>query len=210
MMASSIDKPKPGCEKSADSEQLTPKTPENPFDPSRLRLSQNFADSVGAKKALLTVPIRKPGRQDFVRVHPDQTYRLETAVLELKEERETYLVDPSLWHELPGEVVPKVLFTTINRQGVLILWPVRLPGEDGRHDQWNQSALMAAEMAQSRWIRLAANMGLGAYDVFEAVSGLPDPEWPDIAFEEILRVAFKDRFITSLDHPVVRRLRGEV
>ena len=54
----------------------------NPFDPSRLRLSQNFAESAGVKKALLTVPVRKPGRQDFVRVHPDAAYRLETALLE--------------------------------------------------------------------------------------------------------------------------------
>ncbi len=182
----------------------------NPFDPKRLRLSQNFAESVGVKKALLTVPVRKPGRQDFVRVHPDESYRLETAVLELKEERETYLVDPDIWHELPGEIVPKVLFTTINRQNVLTLWPIRLPGEDGRHDEWNRSALEAAEMAQKRWIRVAANMALGAYEVYEAVSNLPEPEWPEVEFKEILRIGFKDHFITSLDHPVVRRLQGEV
>ena len=182
----------------------------NPFDPSRLRLSQNFAESVGVKKALLTVPVRKPGRQDFVRVHPDESFRLETAVLELKEDRETYLVDPNIWHELPGEIVPKVLCTTINRQGVLTLWPIRLPGEDGRHDEWNRSALEAAEMAQKRWIRVAANMGLGAYEVYEAVGNIPEPEWPEIDFQEILRIGFRDRFITSLDHPVVLRLRGEV
>ena len=28
--------------------------------------------------------------------------------------------------------------------------------------------------------------------------------------EELLRTAFKDRFISTLDHPVLRRLRGEV
>jgi hypothetical protein len=33
---------------------------------------------------------------------------------------------------------------------VLTLWPIRRPGEDGRVDQWNASALEAAEMAQSR------------------------------------------------------------
>ena len=27
---------------------------------------------------------------------------------------------------------------------------------------------------------------------------------------ELLKVAFKDRFISSLDHPVLRKLRGEV
>jgi hypothetical protein len=60
----------------------------NKFDLSRLRLSQNFADAIGVKKALITVPVRKPGRQDFVRVHPDPAFRIETAVIELKDENE--------------------------------------------------------------------------------------------------------------------------
>jgi hypothetical protein len=123
---------------------------QDPFDPSYLRLSQNFAEMAGVRKLLTTVPVRRPHKQEFIRVHADDTYRLETPVLELKEDRETYLVSPDLWPELPGELTPKVLYTTINRQGVLTLWPIRLPGEDGRVDQWNASALEAAEMAQSR------------------------------------------------------------
>ena len=182
----------------------------NPFDPAKLRLSQNFAEKIGVKKALLTIPVRKPGRQDYIRVHPDPIYRIETAVLELKEERETYLVVRALWSEVPGELTPKILFTTINRQGVLTLWPVRLPGDDGRLDDWNASALEAAEMAQQRWIRVAANMSLGAYEVYVAAGNLPDPEWPDLPFAEILKIAFKGQFIEDLDHPVMRRLRGEL
>lgn len=178
------------------------------FDPSSLRLAQNFSETVGVKKALTTVPVRKPTRQEFVRVHPEKEFRLETAVLELKEERETYLVDPKLWSELPGELTPKVLFTTINRQGVLTLWPVRMPGEDGRLDFWNQSALEAAEMAQSGWVRVAANMSLGAYDVFQATGEIPDPDWPDASLQEILEIAFKGRYIESEDHPVIRQLMG--
>lgn len=182
----------------------------DPLDPAALRLSQDFVRAVGVKKTILTVPVRKPGRQDFVRVHSDPEYRLQTAVLELKEERETYLVEKGLWHELPGEVIPKVLFTGLTRQGVLFLWPIRLPGEDGRHDEWNRSALEAAELAQRRWVRLAANMGLGAYDVFEALGELPEPEWPAMSFGEILKVAFKDFFIRDSEHPVLRRLRGQL
>ncbi len=182
----------------------------NPFDPSSLKLSQNFGATLGVKKALVTVPVRKPGRQDFVRVHTDPDYRLETAVLELKEERETYLVARELWEELPSELTPKVLFTTINRQNVLTLWPVRMPGEDGRLDDWNASALEAAEMAQQQWVRVAANMSLGAYDIFEATGHLDDPTWPDYDFQKILEIAFKGRFIESEDHPVLRRLRGEL
>jgi hypothetical protein len=183
---------------------------DDPFDLNKLRLSQDFSANLGVKKALLTVPVRKPGRQDFFRVHPGEDWRLVTVILELKEERETYLVDRNLWGELPGELIPKVLYTVINRQGVLTLWPIRLPGEDGRHDEWNRSALEAAEIAQKQWIRVAANMSLGAYEVYQASAEIPEPEWPDTTFQEILRVAFKDRFIDSASHPVVRRLRGEI
>ena len=179
------------------------------FDLSRLRLSQNFSEKVGVRKALLTVPVRKPGRQDFIRVHPGEDMIIQTAVLELKEDRETYLVDPDLWPEMPSELAPKALFTTMNRQGVLTLWPVRLPGEDGRHDEWSRSALEAVEIAKTRWIRIVANMALQAYEVYEATGNFPDPEWPDVPFHRILEIAFKDRFIRTLDHPVIRRLRGE-
>ena len=128
----------------------------------------------------------------------------------MKEERETFLLDPEIRPHLPGEIVPVALFTTVNRQGVLTLWPVRLPGEDGRHDEWSRSALEAVETAKSRWIRVVANMSLGAYEIYEASANLPEPEYPDHTFREILEIAFKDRFIRGLDHPVVRRLRGEV
>jgi hypothetical protein len=179
------------------------------LDLEKMRLSQNFSELAGVKKAILNIPVRKPWRQDFVRVRPGDDWHLETAVLELKEERETYLVDPNLWQELPGEIVPKALFVTTNRQGVLTLWPIRLPREDGRHDEWNRSALEAVEIAQRLWIRVAANMSLGAYEVYEAVGNIPEPNWPEATFEEILRIAFKDRFIRTMDHPAIRRLRGE-
>jgi hypothetical protein len=185
-----------------------PETESDLFSVEKLRLSQNYQELVGVKKTLLTVPVRKPGRQEFFRVHPGEDWCLETAILELKEDRESYLVDPEIWPELSGEIVPKILFTTINRQGVLRLWPIRLPGEDGRLDAWNQSALEAAEIAKKKWIRLASNISLGAYEVFEASGDLAEPEWPDAPFEEILRIAFKNHFINSMDHPVVGRLKG--
>src|SRR3954449_2607006 len=79
-----------------------------------LRLGQNFGEVVGVKKTITTIPVRKPSRQDFTRVHPDPDYRLETAVLEVKDEREVFLVDRVLWSELMGEISPRVLFTCVN------------------------------------------------------------------------------------------------
>jgi hypothetical protein len=178
-------------------------------DLANLRLSQDFASSVGVKKALLTVPVRKPAKEWFIRTHPD--LRIETAVVELKEDRETYLVQPALWSELASESTfgPRALFAAMNRQNVLFVWPIRLPGSDGKIDDWNKSALEAATMAAGKWVRVASNMNLGAYDVFTATADWPDPQWPSLPFNELLRIAFKGRVIDSLDHAVLKKLRGE-
>src|SRR5207342_3117446 len=69
------------------------KTPAlDPFDPANLRLSQAFTETAGVKKLLTTIPVRKPGAQDFVRVHPSPEYREDFPIIELKEEREQYIV----------------------------------------------------------------------------------------------------------------------
>jgi hypothetical protein len=176
---------------------------------SALALSQNFAETAGTKKLLLTVPVRKPNQQDFVRVHPDPQYRTIIALIELKDDRESYLLMPEIAQQLPGECVSVICYTTINRQGVVHLWPARLPPPDGRINEWHRSAMEAAERAMSRWVRVKANMGLGAYEVFEAASSIPDPTWPEYSFHQLLEIAFRDRLVTSLDHPVIKRLLGQ-
>jgi hypothetical protein len=187
------------------------KTPD-PFDPKHLRLSQDFSATLGVKKAILTIPRRRPSKEIWVRVHPKEEYRIQTGILELKEEQELYLVAADLWPVLATEATfgPRILFTAITRQGDLFLWPIRLPGQGGRVDSWNRSALDAAFLAENRWIRMAPNMSLGAYDVFEATGNLPEPEWPDILFRDILEIAFKDHLINDFNHPVLKRLRGEL
>ena len=105
--------------------------------------------------------------------------------------------------------MPTALFTSITRQGVIFLWPVRLPGPDGRDNPWSRSALDAAERARERWIRVASNMSLGAYEVFQATADIPDPQWPEEGgLQGLLAIAFRDRFITTPDHPIIQRLRG--
>jgi hypothetical protein len=180
----------------------------DPFDVASRRLSQDFTSSAGVVKVLTTVPVRKPDRQWFVRVNPDPAFRVETAVLELKEESETYLVAAHIRNELPGEIVPKLLLTAMNRQGTVFLWPIRMPDETGRLDEWNRSALVGAKLAEEQWVRISSDRSLGAYGVSIATGDLPEPEWPDKPFKEILRTAFRDRFIEKMDHPVVLRLRG--
>src|SRR5687768_14516462 len=77
----------------------------DPFsDPSKLVMSQDFARQAGVERLLTVVPVRKPAKHDFVRVHPDPEFRMSPAgIIELKEEREMYLVLPHLAAELSGE-----------------------------------------------------------------------------------------------------------
>jgi hypothetical protein len=180
----------------------------DPFDIASLRLNPSFLETAGVKKLLTTVPARRPSPQDFVRVHPGPEYRENFAMIELKDDREDFLVRPEILPELTGEVVYKTVFTAINRQGIVFLWPVKLPAPDDRKTEWPRSAREAAEKAMVRWIRMKANMSLGAYEITVAESVMADPVWPDLSFQELVRIAYRDRMITALDHPVIRRLRG--
>lgn len=186
--------------------------PPDPLDLANLRLDQDFAKTAGVKKALVMVPTRKPDKSWFFRVHPDEAYRLTTAVIEVKEDRETYLLSADLRSELSTESTFGIreIVTAINRQGVLFLWPLSLPGTDGKSNPWHQSAIEAAAMAKDKWVRVSANMSLGAYDIAYALGDLPEPVWPEHSFNDLIRIAFRERVITSVDHPVLRKLRGEI
>jgi hypothetical protein len=184
-----------------------PVTPD-PFDVASLRLNPSFVETAGVKKLLATVPARKPNPQDFVRVHPDPAYRENFALIDLKDEREDYLVLPNLVPQLPGEIVYKTIFTAINRQGIVFLWPVRLPCPDDKQNEWWRSAREGAELAMTEWVRVKANMSLGAYDLFTAESDIPEPSWPAESYQELLRIAYRGRLVTDLDHAVIKRLSG--
>jgi hypothetical protein len=55
---------------------------------------------------------------------------------------------------------------------------------------------------------MTSNMNLGAYEISEATGNWPEPEWPDLPFQEILRIAFRGRIVDTTDHALVRRLKG--
>ena len=180
----------------------------DPFDIASLRLNPSFIETAGVKKLITTVPVRKPSPQEFVRVHPAAEYRSNFAMIELKDDREDYIVHPAVLPELTGEVVNKTVFTAVNRQGVVFLWPVKLPALDDRKTEWPRSLREAAERAMTQWLRVKANMSLGAYEMRVAETVMADPVWPQLSFSDLVQVAFRGRIIATLDHPAIKRLRG--
>jgi hypothetical protein len=160
-----------------------------------------------AKKLLTTIPVRRPHKQDFIRVNPGLSFRELVALVDY--ERDTYVVTKRFAPQLgEKEYYLANLFVCHNRQKVLSLWPVKQAGSDGKLMEWHRSAQEAAELAMTRWIRVTANMDLGAYEMSEAIAEYDDPVWPEVPFRELLRIAFKGRIIDSADHIVVQKLRG--
>lgn len=187
--------------------------PDNPFDNlDALKLSPDFEAHAGVEQIPTNILVGKAPRQKFFRANPAPGMRMEVAALEVKEgvSSEIYLVSRGMCTELAGEIKPMLLWTAITRQNDLLLLGIGLPGADGKHNRWHRSLLDAAQIATKQWVRVTANMGVGAYDTFVATGDLPEPEWPDLTLKEIFKLAFQDRYIDSPDHPVVQMLRGAI
>src|SRR5262245_41701462 len=187
--------------------------PPDPFaDLAELRLSQDLAAAAGVQEVLTTVPHRKPAAYWWFRVHPDPAYHFPTSVVELKEDSEVYLVLKPLWPSLIGEPTfsPRIIYPAITAQGLLFLWLCRLPGPDGKMPDYIDIPLQAARQATSKWTRLFWDQAQRRHRLQTAATSLGEPQWPDRPFLELLHLSFKDHIIKTADHPVLRRLRGEV
>ena len=191
-------------------EDQNKKGDDDEFQLSKLRLPQDFDNIVGGRKLTQHIPVRKPEKQWFVRTHYSDEMWFQAAILDFKEEGEAYIVEHNFWDELANEIRPMVLIPSVTTQGHLFLWPILLPSEDGRINDWSRTALRGAEHAQKNWVRVVSNMSMGAYEIVVAATMYPDPSWPDYGLGEWIRLGFHDRTINTADHPVIRKLRGEL
>jgi hypothetical protein len=179
------------------------------FKPENVRVDQSYLAGT-AKKLLTVLPVKKPNPQAYIRINDQAEYRENVALLELKDERETYLVAPSVLPELdPGEFYLATLYLCVTRSGTPFLWPIRLPGPDGRLNEWHGSAQDVVPLGMKQWIRVKPNREARGYDVLVATGNFPEPSWPEMNLHGLLQVAFKRFYIGALDHPVLKSLRGE-
>lgn len=172
-----------------------------------LRVDQD-AGFISTVEHLTHIPVRKPHKTWFIRVHPDPIMSLVTTIFEDKDEdRETFFVTPEARGLLDGLGRIVQLTFAINAQGVAFIWPVPMP-DSGGPKAWGTSARAAADIARTKWIRVQPDLALSAYRIHEALGKLPEPNWPDLALEDLLKIGFAGKIIDSQEHPVVRRLRG--
>jgi len=168
----------------------TPATPL--FNLAALRLPSNYGATLGVKKVLAAVPIRKPRRGEFFRVHPDEKWSFVVYTVEV--DREFYVVGPDIADVLSSLVRPTQLHAAIDRTD----------------NSWHESRAQAVERAKTAWVRMDSNMQASSYDIYVAMAELAEPIWPDIAAQELFEVAFRGRVISDETHPIVQAHLGKV
>jgi hypothetical protein len=162
----------------------------------------------GDVEHLAHIYVRRPKKDEYFKVNPDPTMTLTTLTWTDPDEGDVYFVTPSARDIMAesGRVVTLMLCQS--RQRVNFIWPVSADTRSGGGRGWAESARAAALIAQTRWIKIRGDRPSGMYQVFEAADQAGTPEWPERAFSDLLKLGFKDRLISSSDHPVVRRLQG--
>jgi hypothetical protein len=182
----------------------TPKlsTDPTPSEFDALGLPQNFDEILRAKRVLTTVPLRKPAKHHWIRVHP--TWEQTVAVLKLSGERDDlWILKNDLVPGVPSDLVSGMTFAPyITRQAEILMWPLRVPAV-GRADDWATSARAIAHVARTTWVQVHSNQRVGAYEYNLTPHPLDEPDWSATDWTTLRKLAFGPKLISSLDHPVL-------
>jgi hypothetical protein len=185
------------------------------FDFEAIRIPPNFEREAGVRKQLTMVRVRKPRRQEWVRVHPDPAYHAKVATIILKEDEnskeEIYLVAPRVAEDMADEITLTTLYLAINRQGDVFIWPCRDPNPELRRgDTAATSRLEAIEAAKARYVRVQWKSPAYEISFRDASIVETEPVWPDKPFSELIKIAFfkVGMYIDDPNHQVIKVLQG--
>ena len=182
------------------------------FDPSRFAMPSTGAEEFGTRKIRSVIPVSKPGKMEWVQLldHPD--FLLPgAAFLDLQDGGRLYLVVPEIAAQLTDDVKLVKLAPGLTRQDKLFLWPCPLIPSGATPNPWHTSHNDAFNAAKNGWIRMKSNRACSFYHIIEPEKIMPEPDWPDMSFADMLQIAFNDDHIVDRDdHPALRRLKGGV
>ena len=192
---------------SSTSEPLTAKSLE------RFRASgTNY--TVPSKEVLTTVKIVVPGKDVFVRTHPDPAMEFTTFTFETRDGH--IPIEPDAFEAIRAKVEDFQKFAPcvtlrpyITSKGTINLWPLKResPFSIGGNS-YNVSAFAVSDRTRTQWLRVSSNRERGAYLGFEPEEFIPEPKWPELTIYALLELALKGGVIDGPDHILIRPLRG--
>lgn len=184
-----------------------------------LKLKPNATGIIKTAPLLKTIRTTKPDNTDFFRIRPGDEWKMDFPIFSPKgtgKDKEKYLVMPEYQRELEERnslQFVKFYFGIIWGSNILFLSDVSIKcREDGVLNSFHKSRHELYALAEKSWISISANTDLGAYTATEAKSKIPDPVYPAMPANigEAIQIAFKDNVIDREDHPILKKLRGEI
>jgi hypothetical protein len=172
----------------------------DPYEPQTL-ITNAMAD-VNVEAVLTAVPVRKPKRTEFVRVHPSADYMVPCMLLMERDtgsDTETYLVTPPVQHLVSEELRQVRMYTAITKRGTVFLWPIKLPGDNNdRIRRISDTAIQCAEQAKTLWVKVCWDRDLGGYGMQRAKGDLGEPQWPDKSMRDLIELGSSTTWSTAL------------
>jgi hypothetical protein len=166
---------------------------------------------VQTRKRLVTIPARKmPDKAWFVRT---STLTGHSGILPLYWDKggdgHPFLIDEPVQDYFGDDVRNNYCVLSVTRQATFFLWCNPLEDPDGNWNSWHASAHDMKALAAKSWVRFKSNKQLGGYEVWDPRGEQPpDPEWPDISWNDIVRLAFRRHLVEVETHPLINRLMG--
>lgn len=180
-------------------------TQDNPFN----------AEDLGV--AIIQIKLDKAKKNHYFKVMPppDGGY-LKVYMLEGKNlsgvPKEWFVIAESLFKSLGsyGKGIKKhSLVPTIDRDGNIRVWPH--PMARGTNPcSWFDSREELFKVGLKDWVRFESSSTESRYEIIKARDQSLKEKWPiDLPYQDLVKKAIGDHFVTNHNHPVIRAMMGE-
>jgi hypothetical protein len=170
---------------------------------------------VPSKALLTTVKIITPGKDVFIRTHPDPAMEFTTFTFDTRDGHVP--IEPDAFEAIRAKVkdfhkfAPCVtLRPYITNKGTINLWPLKResPFSIGGNS-YNVSAFGVSDATRTRWLRISSDRDRGQWLGYDPDEFIPEPNWPEgLTIFDFLELALKGGVIDGPDHILIRPLRG--
>ncbi len=180
------------------------------LDPASLRIPAAARNTEQRKHRTSDVKIAKPRPDEWVRIHPDESFRWE-GFWTYEKDKNFYLLSPAVYEELE-ESVQRVFseydfYLTAVLNADPIAWLVK-----HSDTEYFRTMRHAVEAAMTNWVQVQSNQRLKQYDFKYPLAAYPAPDWSACATEEdaqkVFNSLFANRVITQPGDDVLERIRG--
>lgn len=163
-------------------------------------------------KVNVPTQILKPKKYEFFRAYIEMEKASKCYGLEIIDgmSKTYHMVTPNIAQEIQNQVQLFALQVIVTATGKTFLWPLKTYGVEDDKNSWNASAWEGATLAYDDWVKVEANMPQEQYDITIATADFPEPLWPKMSYKEMIRKVLDKKMIKSMNHRVLKKLRGEI